>query len=261
MINKDVFDALIDKGIITNVGLKPADFKDINELMDYGFATSVAAQDVYTSEMNKLDVSKVIEDFLADIAEGGKVILSYDLSLDAPVVINKDVIVDLNGYTIKSKQDVFEVKSGSLTINGNGLVHAATDNTCSYCAVWAYGDSIVTINGGTYMVGAPEGDYNDLIYAKDNAKITINDGCFHSAGTVRANDNVSFMLNLKDNTNADIKVFGGKFELNNPSDAKTEPGGAHNFVADGYESVADGNWYVVRKAESSEIVVDDTVTE
>ena len=254
-MDKLVFNDLMDKGIVTMVGLDPEKFT-FADLEDYGYATSIYSDDVYNEAVKKLvNIEEATAKFLEDIKNGGDVVVPCDLTLDAPLVISKNTTVDLNGCTISSTQDVFEVTGEKLTINGNGLVHAATDNTCSWCAVFAHGNSVVEINGGEYKVGAPAGDYNDLIYAKDNAVITVNGGKFYIDGTVRENDGVSFMINLKDKTAAKIEVKGGMFEKTNPAVAKTEPSGDYNFVADGFESVQDGDWYVVRPV--AEIVVDD----
>jgi hypothetical protein len=45
-----------------------------------------------------------------------------------------------------------------------------------------------------------------------------------------------------------ITVYGGRFYKFNPADNMSE--GAHtNFVAEGYESVQDGDWWEVKKIE------------
>lgn len=245
MIDSNVFMELQDRGIITHVGLEAADFKDISELVAYGVATSTSTYDVYEDVIADIaEVDDTVNKFLDAVAAGGNVVVPFNIALDAPLTINKDVVLDLNGYTLSSATDVFDV-SAKLTINGDGKIFAATDNTCSWCAVFAHDNADVTINGGEYSVGAPEGDYNDLIYAKDNAKITINGGMYHSAGTVRK-DGTAFVLNLKDKSNAKIAVTAGKFENFDPAAANTEPGGLYSFVADGHESTAEGNWFVVK---------------
>lgn len=252
MIDSKIFTELQESGIITHIGLKAEDFNNLEELKEYGFATSMSTDEVYSKITDKL---KYEENFISMIATGGDIVVPCDLTLDAPLVISKDTTIDLNGCTISSTQDVFEVTGGKLTINGNGRVYAATDNTCSWCAVFAHGNSVVEINGGEYKIGAPAGDYNDLIYAKDNAVITINSGKFYIDGTVRANDEVSFMLNLKDKSAAKIEVKGGMFEKANPAVSKTEIGGDYSFVADGFESVAEEDWFVVKPA--NDIVVEE----
>lgn len=193
------------------------------------------------------------EDLMAELALGGIVKLTNNMIINQPIMITKDAVIDLNGYTIESTQDVFDV-SAKLTIEGKGKVIAASDNTCSWCTVFAHDNADVTINGGEYSIGAPDGDYNDLIYARDNAKITISGGMYHSSGSVR-NDGTAFVLNLKDNSNASIVVNGGVFDGFNPAKANTEPGGDYNFVADGYESyeVSENVWGI----RPVEIVVDE----
>lgn len=249
MIDSNVFAELQNRGIITHTGLKAEDFTDMSKLVDYGIATSTSSEEVYKDILEDIaqseEVVNALAAFLEAVAAGGNVVVPMNIVLDAPLTITKDVVLDLNGCTLKSATDVFDV-SAKLTINGDGKIFAATDNTCSWCAVFAHDNADVTINGGEYSVGAPEGDYNDLIYAKDNAKITINGGMYHSAGTVRK-DGTAFVLNLKDKSNAKIAVTAGKFENFNPAAANTEPGDLYSFVADGYESTAEGNWFVVKQ--------------
>lgn len=43
MIDTKVFNELMNRGIITQVGLNPADYKDIADLQRYGLATSIGA--------------------------------------------------------------------------------------------------------------------------------------------------------------------------------------------------------------------------
>lgn len=245
MIDSNVFAELQNRGIITHTGLEAEDFTDMSKLVAYGIATSTSSEEIYKDVIEDIaEIDDTVNKFLAEIAAGGNVVVPFNIALDAPLTITKDVVLDLNGYTLTSATDVFDV-SAKLTINGDGKIFAATDNTCSWCAVFAHDSADVTINGGEYSVSAPEGDYNDLIYAKDNAKITINGGVYHSAGTVRK-DGTAFVLNLKDKSNAKIAVTAGKFENFNPAAANTEPGDLYSFVADGHESTAEGNWFIVK---------------
>lgn len=245
MIDPKVFAELQNRCIITHTGLEAEDFKDLNDLTNYGIATNTASEEIYEDVIADIaEIDDAVNKFLDEISAGGNVVVPFNIALDAPLTITKDVVLDLNGYTLSSATDVFDV-SAKLTINGNGKIFAATDNTCSWCAVFAHDNADVTINGGEYSVGAPDGDYNDLIYARDNANITINGGIYHSAGTVRK-DGTAFVLNLKDNSDAKITVTAGKFENFDPAAANTEPGDLYSFVADGHESTAEGNWFVVK---------------
>lgn len=178
----------------------------------------------------------------AAIAAGKSVKLAADITLAEPLKITNNASVDLNGKKISSVNDVFEVDGGALTITGDGVVHAATTNGTPYCAVWAYGDAVVNIYGGTYKIGYPTGDYNDLIYAKENAVINIYGGTFHNSGRENA-----FVLNVNDQNRsaAAINVYGGSYEKFNPADNESEGAGT-NFVAPGKTVEQNGDWYIVK---------------
>lgn len=246
-MDSKIFNELVNRGVITHVGLKAENFNSLDDLIKLGVVSMPVADDVYEEIVKELGTYiMTVEELISGIENGGSFTLGDNIVLADYLNVKSDVTIDLNGYSISSATDIFNV-SAKLTINGEGKIMAATDNTCSWCAVFAHDNAEVVINGGEYSIGAPDGDYNDLIYARDNAKITINGGTYHSDGTVR-NDGTAFVLNLKDNTAAKITVNGGKFENFNPAEANTEPGGPYNFLADGYVSVEDGDWFVVKEA-------------
>ncbi|MBO5890962.1 MAG: hypothetical protein J6Q28_06015, partial [Alistipes sp.] len=211
--------------------------------------TEIEDWDQYTDKDAAVMTSvATAEQLAAAVAAGESVKLTDDIVLTntlryAPVTRTTTIdefIVDLNGHNISSTTDVFEVAGGTLTIIGNGEVHAATTNGTPYCAVWAYGDAVVNIYGGTYKIGYHDGDYNDLIYAKENAVINIYGGTFHNSGRENA-----FVLNLKDGSAADINVYGGKYEKFNPADNLSE-GANTNFVVAGKTVEQAGDWYTVK---------------
>lgn len=258
-MNIDELTKLVDHKLYTKIGMynhyidNPSELENL--VIDEVVHVPALAELIKEEGIDALPSygSMTVEDLLKMIEEGGNIKIESNIKIDSPLMIAKDTVIDLNGYTIESSQDVFDV-SAKLTIEGKGKVIAASENTCSWCAVFAHDNADVTINGGEYSVGAPEGDYNDLIYARDNAKITINGGTYRASGSVRK-DGTAFVLNLKDNSSASIVVNGGTFDGFNPAKANTEPGGDYNFVADGYESVEDptGVWSVSKV----EIVVDE----
>ena len=118
-------------------------------------------------------------------------------------------------------------------------------------AVWAKENGKVIINGGYFTVSGIDAvsAYNDVIYAKDDAQVEIYGGFFE--GPARDSDGQRFLLNLKDNCNAKITVYGGTFVNFDPSNTGTEPEGVNdNFVAEGYTVVAETKsngdvWYTV----------------
>jgi len=175
------------------------------------------------------------DELIAAATNGGTITLQNDVVFDenTPALVvapGKTLVINLNGHEIISKdsnKDGIMVNGGTLIINGeNGGGVNANEG---YYAIWAVGDSKVTINGGNYVGNG------SCIQAKDNAHIEINDGYFK---VNQPFNGVYFVLNLQDNNPNTITVKGGKFENFNPAKTGTEPAGvSDNFVAEGYSSV------------------------
>lgn len=185
-------------------------------------------------------------------ANGGSAVLTDNIEISEPLEMggNTAVTVDLNGHDIINKTPVlagsvydagvFIVNEhATLTINGNGNIQSISEDTNLgpeglYCmAIWAYGDAVVNINGGSfYNKMIPDGQL-DLIYANDNAVVNIYGGKFESANH---DSKAYWVLNLKDGSNAKINVCGGEFVKFNPAASNTEPNGGTNFCAPGYKS-------------------------
>jgi hypothetical protein len=260
MITPEIFEELQNIGLITRVGLKSEDFKDLNELQQYGIVSNTDSNDIYEAVVKKIEEqSNYIEVFLQDIANGGKVTLKRDVTLAEHITIKNSVELDLNGHTILHPattsdpyKDVLEVMTGGkLIINGEGSVIAEDGYS-----VYAAGDAVVEINGGYYFSPVTAVD------VRKNAHVTINNGTFKVDGSNNPDGNYGqkFTLNLRDkkgnyvSDQSEITVKGGKFYKYDPSKSESETPIA-NFVAAGYESVQEGDWYVVK--ESKEIVVDE----
>jgi hypothetical protein len=266
MIDSKVFNELMNRGIITQVGLKPENYKDIADLQRHGLATSIGAVEVYEDAMSELvNIEEVIAKFLADVKAGGVVTVPMDIALTAPIDIEKDVTIDLNGHTLtntpwledgETNAYMFWVKAGKLTLTGEGIV--SVPDAVYSMAVWANGGD-VEINSGIYENG---GDSCDLIYASKKGNIVINNGIFKASGPASGNapgtKNPYSALNIKDanKSTCSISVKGGKFYMFDPANNLSE-NPAMNFCAEGYESVSDGDWFVVSKAEDKDIIVDD----
>ena len=260
MIDHKVFAELMNHGIITNVGLKPEDYKDMDDLQNHGLATTIGADKEYAAIIDAIiDKSQMTDKFLADIANGGNVVLPMDIVINDYIEIRNEVVLDLNGYTIThpvtspaTYKDVFEVMGGgNLTIIGEGEVVAEDGYS-----VYAAGDATVTLNGGSYFSPVSAVD------ARKNAHVTINGGTFKVDGSNNPDGDFGqkYTLNLRDKKGnyvtdqSEITVKGGRFYKYNPAASESESPVA-NFVADGYETVADGDWFVVREIPA--IVVDD----
>ena len=155
MIDARIFNELINRGIITHVGLNPNSFTSLEDLQKRGIITSTNAQNEYYDVINDLaEIREIRDKFIADVVKGGTVKLPIDILLDDYIEIRNNVTIDLNGHHIihpissSSKyKDVFEVLgTGHLTIIGTGKVIAEDGYS-----IYAAGDSIVEINGGEYI--------------------------------------------------------------------------------------------------------------
>lgn len=261
MIDINVYNELIHRGIITHVGLNPENFNDINDLIRLGAATETSAIEQYEDVVNEISNSEEAVEakktFLELVTAGGAITLDVDYMFDEPIVVTKDVTIDLNGHTLgantwdedgEANSYVFWVKSGKLTLTGAGKV-VSSDAVYSM-AIWANGGD-VEINGGVYKNG---GDSCDLIYASKKGNIVIIDGEFVAAGPASGKEpgtkNPYSALNVKDanRTTCTISVKGGKFYKFDPANNLSE-GDNTNFVAEGFISVKEGNYYVVHEAE------------
>ena len=213
------------------------------------------------------EVSKGIKNetaLAAAIAAGGEVNLDADITLTLPIIVEKDVKVNLNGHNLTggvyaesngiitegtTDSYVFWVKGGTLTINGEGKVTASEAKYSM--AVWANGGKVI-INGGNYYNSYA----SDLIYAKgEGSEVSIYGGTFTASNkNVATEDGTAeeySALNLSDNSGAKITVYGGKFYKFDPANNKSE-NPAVSFVAEGYISASSGDgWYIVSESTSS----------
>jgi hypothetical protein len=191
----------------------------------------------------------------------GDVLMEEDYTPETTIILtNVETKVNLNGKNITAPTFVdesdnstnsigFWVQNGAnLTIEGEGEIMAQEANYSM--AVWANGGT-VRINGGTFRNA---GESCDLIYASAGGHVDIYGGEFIATpkGVEAGTGNDYSALNIKnaDRGNSSITVYGGRFFKFNPADNISEGPGT-NFVADGYESIQDGDWWEVRKIENN----------
>lgn len=240
--------ATLNASNITEDGteLQPIVF-DVEEVKDWVEATTPDSQ-IEEAE------------FRAAAQLGGVVTLNKDVVLSSTLALANDLVLDLNGHNITINNDSDElgegdgiiVTEGTLTIKGEGTVTANTR------AIWARGNggAVINIEGGHY-VGATKGYTCEVIYASGNGIINIYGGTFEAV----TEDNVSFaapqyaVLNLHGNgaTGCNITVYGGSFKNFNPADNISE-NPKKDFCAEGYVSVANGEWFdVIKGAIASDV--------
>ncbi len=195
----------------------------------------------YTSLQAALDAAE----------QGDTIVLTDDCLVGEPVVVSKDVTIDLNGNKIYNTDDIWDsatnqwslisVQGANLTIEGEGTVHGL-ENDC-YAIDIRDGGSC-TINGGTYIGNV------SAVYVYEGS-LTVNDGEFSIQQTSSlANKPYEFVLNCLDSAYQDgtarISVAGGMFHNWDPANNGAE-GSETNFMAEGYTTTTDDDevWTVV----------------
>ena len=199
--------------------------------------------------------------------------LTNDLTMNQQFTTQlSDMVLDLAGHTITVKvvQDdttnpdnpiysAFKIVSGdNLTIEdsvgGGGIITAdayisedkvAVDYV--FDVIGATSDCVLTINGGTFT------GVMSVAQVDNSSSIIVNGGTF-SALVPNEND-VYYVLNKIDGSEATITVNGGRFKNFDPGKAKTDPAGSATYVS--YlgtgctstedNSVAGEKWWVVTK--------------
>lgn len=199
---------------------------------------------IFNEPDNDIDLVNVknAESLKALFATGGEATLAADLVLDESVTVKsgKEVVLNLNGKTVKnnSNSSAFNVY-GSLVVNGEGTVDGGEggDNV----AVWSMPGGKLTINGGTYTVGADaNGLGNSTIYTT-GGDVVINGGTFSTAAKYRDS---YWTINKQNGSTGKVEIYGGTFPGFDPANPNTDD--ETTYVADGYVSVEkDGVWTVL----------------
>lgn len=175
-------------------------------------------------------------------AANDTVILLKDSTLTETIVITENVTFDMDGYTLifdyDGLLDLYD--DGALTVEGNGTMLMEEDTSSELGYLIRMGDnSRLVIQDGQYFTGLT------CIQAGGNSVAEIYNGTFDAFASYSGN---YWHLNLIDNSNAEIVVYGGTFKNYNPAESHTENPVA-NFVADGYivttEKDGEDTWYTV----------------
>ena len=199
---------------------------------------------IFNEPDNDIDLVNIknVESLKALFATGGEAALAADLVLDETVAVmpGKEVTLDLNGKTIKNNSNSVALDVyGSLVINGEGTVDGGEggDNV----AVWSRPGGKLTINGGTYTVGADaNGSGNSTIYTT-GGDVIINGGTFSTAAKYAGR---YWTINKQNGSTGKVEIYGGTFPGFDPANPNTDD--ETTYVAEGYVSVEkDGVWTVL----------------
>ena len=200
---------------------------------------------IFNEPDNDIDIVNVKNEasLKALFATGGEATLAADLVLDEAVAVmpGKEVTLDLNGKTIKNNSNSVALDVyGSLVINGEGTVDGGEggDNV----AVWSRPGGKLTINDGTYTVGADaNGSGNSTIYTT-GGDVIINGGTFSTAAKYGGR---YWTINKQNGSTGKVEIYGGTFPGFDPANPNTDD--AASYLAPGYISVeTNGVWTVVR---------------
>ena len=200
---------------------------------------------IFNEPDNDIDIVNVKNEasLRALFATGGEATLSEDLVVNEPISVatGAEVTLDLNGKTIKNNSNSVALDVyGSLVINGEGTVDGGEggDNI----AVWSRPGGKLTINDGTYTVGADaNGSGNSTIYTT-GGDVIINGGTFSTAAKYGGR---YWTINKQNGSTGKVEIYGGTFPGFDPANPNTDD--AASYLAPGYISVeTNGVWTVVR---------------
>ena len=181
--------------------------------------------------------------FIESLQNGGSVTATGAFTWDTGVTMSGDTQSTLN---LEDNSNITVTKNGIIDLNGNaqitiqgkGALNQDMESEIGYL-IRAAGSSKVIIKDGVFVGGLT------CVQAGDNAQVEIYGGHFE---TLTDYSGTNWHLNLIDNSNASITVYGGTFVNFDPSNSKTENPAA-NFVADGYKVVSEQHgadtWYTV----------------
>lgn len=242
-ISKSQYDELIEKGeiYIMNDNGDPIVIK-YDETVYYMVYEGEEEEVIDFNNSSKIILKKNYYPFETVIIESSTTLYLNDKVMKGAPAFKDETDGSTNSYGLWVKS------GGEITIIGNGTIEARDADYSM--AVWANGGSVI-ISGGTYI---NHGDGCDLIYASNGGKVVIYDGEFKATeykGIEPGTGNKHSALNIKnsDREFSSITVYGGKFYGFNPEDNISEGEGT-NFVAKGYKSVQNGDWWEVIKIEN-----------
>ena len=215
-------------------------------ILDGGSAAN--GKPVYPTRIGNIGYDN-IADAVNHADNGDVVTLQEDVNMgsgdnDHIVVNAENVTIDLCGKELvaNGSNGAVKVEGGMTVLDGTGTVKSTLGSDKYSMAVWCDNGKVV-INDGIYRNETDNSARGtDLIYASGTGCIEINGGTFEAAKP-------EWTLNVKDADykagTAKIIVKGGKFKNFDPANNSAEGTGT-NFVADGYQSVLEGDYYVVK---------------
>lgn len=184
--------------------------------------------------------------------------VASDKELTTPIVVKGKGTLNMNGKTFSNISDIWndaqdawsfvsvQGSSADLTISGNGTFQTR-ENDCY--AIDVRDGGTLTIEDGTF-VGNITSIYLINKSSVENSTAYIKGGEYRVQQKYPdANKPYAFTLNCYDASyttgKAKFVVSGGRFYKFNPGATMGEPNGPKSFLADGYSSTQEGDYFVV----------------
>lgn len=223
-----------------------------------GFASTRTITSM-SSDVKEYIVKKVTEvsdaSSLIKAAKDGKsyIRLMSNIEVDGTVIVDSNwsyVTLDLNGHKITNSKSIWNADkgdwsilslrsvSGCLIVKGNGIIEAKEESGDSKDAY------AIDVQNGSAKVLLVDGEFVGRTHSVYSfaGNVYIEGGKYSNT-----NENHDSVINCYNNNykkTANIIVKGGEFANFNPGDCRAE--GEHtSFLASGYKSVQDGDWYKV----------------
>ncbi|MEE1317086.1 MAG: DUF6562 domain-containing protein [Prevotella sp.] len=210
-------------------------------------------------------------------ATGGAVTLNKDVTLDKPLVVQGDMIINLNGKTLTGNLSVnagatLSANGGSIVNNdettsgivSNGTLKLDDVNVTSARHALRIESGTAVINGGTYKVAPTSSKTVHAVNVGDDgtsANVVIKGGTFIGPkGTIADSGSA---VNVRNGSSVKIEggdFSGGKKKTLSGSDIAVSGGTFDQdpsaWVAPGYKAIKDGSKYVVVPETTAAIVSD-----
>ena len=225
-----------------------------------GFASTRTITSM-SSDVKEYTVKKVTEvsdaNFLIKAAKDGEtyIRLMSDIEVDRTVIVGSNwsyVTLDLNGHKITNSKSIWNVDkrdwsilslrsiSGCLIVKGNGIIEAKEESDDSKDA---YAIDVQNMSAKVLLVDGEFVGRTNSVYSFAG-EVYIEGGKYSNTNEENHDSVINcYNDNYKNNT-ANIIVKGGEFANFNPAD-NTAEGENTSFLASGYKSVPDGDWYKV----------------
>lgn len=170
-------------------------------------------EDVPSDDEEETPIQENLAELISRSQDGDTITLVDDVNLEEPLVINKVLTLDLNGFTISSQKDVIIVRSSRayVTIIGNGQI--ISGNGDNYRPIYVSA-GIVNIESSSIIAGINENNLgNNCVYACGSGIVNINGGTF----ATELNGDVYPVLETN-GEHGTINITGGQFKNYNPAE-------------------------------------------